>query len=580
MHCPLTLLFQGEDLVDAEISVQRLLNGRAAKAPTTGLRVRSQHNAESPNYLFADMDVLEAGEYRITLRKGKRTTYVDYTIYSREPGSRERSSFSSADLIYLIMSDRFVDGDECNNTLPSLAEAADKSNVRGRWGGDIAGIVQTLDHIVALGATAIWPTPLLLDNQPRGSYHGYSCSDYYHIDPRYGSNAEYKDMVRIAHEKGLKVLMDMVPNHCGGAHWWMQDLPFSDWVNTFDDSAITNHIFSANYDVNASEYDRELNARGWFAKPSMPDNNLSHPDVLQYFKQWAIWWIEYADLDGLRVDTYPYLEKYAGAEWCRAIREEYPEMNIVGECWTTPASAVAYWQQNSTNPDGFNSYLPSVMDFPLNDAIRTALGSDGHGWNEGLLRVYQSLAQDYLYADVNHLLIFLDNHDMDRITDVVKDKDLARVRLAYTMLATLRGIPQVLYGDEYACVSADMTKGHFTLRMPLPLQDTLTEQQKEMFDFQSRLFRWRKSEPILHHGRTMHFASRDNTYAYVRYTDDGAVFVFINASDEPRRLPVYRYAEILDKYSYTGVNPLTGDTVTLDSNLSVPPLSSLIITLR
>lgn len=580
MHQPLTLMFYGEDLQDATVSIQELAAGRIMRGQCIGLVPTGQHNAESKNYLFVDMDVRQAGTYRITLRKGNRRATYDYTIYDRREGSRERQSFTSADVVYLIMSDRFVDGDPSNNSTDNTREKADKQNIHGRFGGDIQGIISQLGHISDLGATAIWPTPLLLDDEEKWSYHGYACSDYYHIDPRFGSNELYRQMVDSAHTYDIKVIMDMVPNHCGGAHWWMKDLPYRDWVNQFDEFTRTNNVFSANYDINASEYDRLLSNRGWFDHP-MPDMNLENPDLLRYLQQWAIWWIEYADLDGLRVDTYPYIEKMPAANWIKAIREEYPDINIVGECWTRPASAVAYWQSGSNNKDGFDSNLPSVMDFPTNEAIRQALGGNDNGWGGGLTRIYDALSQDYLYGNVNNLLIFLDNHDMDRIEDVVKDQDPRRTKLAYTLLATMRGIPQVFAGDEYDMHSSDMSKGHSTLRMPLPMPEQLTDEQRDMFDYQRRLLQWRKSEPVIHTGRTMHFLSRDNTYAFFRYTDEEAVFVFANASDEARTVPTAHYTEILSKYNLVGTNILTGKSVDLSlTDIEVAPVSALIVKLH
>ena len=477
------------------------------------------------------------------------------------------------------MSDRFVDGDESNNSTQDTREKADKSNVNGRWGGDIQGLINEFDHIAKLGATAIWPTPMLGDDEEAWSYHGYACSDYYHIDPRYGSNAQYAAMVQTAHEKGLKILMDMVPNHCGAAHWWMKDLPYQDWINQFPQFTNTNNVFSANYDINASEYDRLLSNRGWFDSP-MPDMNLENPDLLKYFQQWAIWWVEFADLDGLRVDTYPYIEKIPGSQWLKAIREEYPNINIVGECWTRPAPAVAYWQSGTKNFDGFDSNLPTVMDFPVEEAIRQALENDGNYWGGGLTRVYDAVAMDYQYGDVNKLLTFLGNHDMARIRDVVKDKDLRRVRLAYVLLATMRGIPQLLYGDEYGLSAGDDPNNHSYLRMPLPLGDQVTDEMQAMFDFQSALFQWRKNEPVLHWGKTMHFLSRNNTYAYFRYNADEAVFVFANAAEEPRRIPTETYAEILSKYNAIGINPLNGEQVDLSrTDIEMPAVSTLIVKL-
>lgn len=579
MNTPLTLLFHGEDLCDATVTIQQLNNNRPMRGECTGLVATGQHNAESPNYLFVDMDVKQAGTYRITLQKGKKKATYDYTISERIPGSRERQGFTTADVVYLIMSDRFVDGDPSNNSTKDTQEKANKDNIHGRFGGDIQGIINSLDHISQLGATAIWPTPLLCDNEAMWSYHGYACSDYYHIDPRFGSNELYCQMVEKAHEKGIKIIMDMVPNHCGSTHWWMADLPYKNWINQFDNFTNTINCFSANYDINASEHDRLLSNRGWFDRP-MPDMNLENPDLLKYFQQWAIWWVEYANIDGMRVDTYPYVEKIPGSEWLAAIRAEYPNFNIVGECWTRPASAVAYWQSGVKNYDGFDSNLPTVMDFPVEEAIRQALEKNDNSWGAGLTKVYDAVSMDYLYADVNKLFTFLGNHDMARFADIVKDRDPRRVRLGYVLLATMRGIPQVFYGDEYAMTAPEDPNSHSHLRMPLPLGDQVTKEQQEMYDFQSALFQWRKKETVLHTGRTMHFLSRDNTYGFFRYNENEAVFVFANAAEEARTIPTANYKEITSKYNTVGVNPLTGETIDLSkTDITVPALSTLIVKL-
>lgn len=581
MKTPLTIMFHGQDLQDAQVSVQQVAGGKVVRGACHGLVPRSQHNAESPNYLFVDFGVFQPGTYRITLKKGNKKATYDYIIGTRREGSRERKSFDASDVVYLIMSDRFVDGDESNNNTPNTREKADKNNPNGRFGGDIQGIINSLPHIDKLGCTAIWATPMLGDDEEAWSYHGYACSDYYHIDPRYGSNSLYAKMVQEAHKKGLKILMDMVPNHCGASHWWMKDLPYRNWINQFTQFTNTNNCFTANYDINASQYDRELSNRGWFDHP-MPDMNLENPDLLKYFQQWAIWWIEYADLDGLRVDTYPYIEKIPGSKWLQAIREEYPNMNIVGECWTRPAPAVAYWQSGVKNFDGFDSNLPTVMDFPTEEAIRQALENDGNYWGGGLTKVYDALTMDYMYADVNKLFTFLGNHDMSRIRDAVKDRDIRRVKLAYVLLATMRGIPQVLYGDEYAMISANKEdpNNHSYLRAPLPLGEEVNKEMKDMYDFQSRLFQWRKKEPVLHFGKTMHFLSRNNTYAFFRYDDKEAVFVFANAANEARNIPVETYQEILGQYNPEGYDPLTGNIINLQrTDIKVPALSTIIVKL-
>lgn len=576
MNCPLTLMFYGNNLQDAKITIQKYEGNK--RIPTQGLILKGQHNAESPNYLFADIEVNEAGDYLFTLQKGKKKTSVKYTINTRRAGSRERASFTTKDVIYLLMPDRFVDGDSTNNYMTSVKEPTDKQNIHGRYGGDIQGIINSLDYIKNLGATMIWPTPLLLDNEESWSYHGYACADYYHIDPRFGSNELYKHLVSTAHQKGLGMIMDIVTNHCGLAHWWMNDLPYNDWIHQYPEYTQTNNVFTTHYDINASQYDLNLHQTGWF-DTHMPDMNLDNPDLLQYFKQWAIWWVEYADLDGLRVDTYPYNEKHPMSEWCKAVREEYPNINIVGECWTRPASNIAYWQADARNADGFNSHLPSVMDFPTEEAVRQALENNGEGWGNGLTRVYDAIAQDYLYADVNNLLVFLGNHDMDHIADVVLDNDLRRVKLAITMAATMRGILQIYTGDEFGQRSRDLSMGHSGLRQPLLSENELTPEQTDLLNYHRRLLRFRHDEPVLHNGKTMHFMSRDNTYAYFRYTEEGAVFVFLNASEQEKSIPWEHYAEISGRYNPVGQEVFTQSSVSMQDEYVVPPLSSVVIKL-
>lgn len=576
MNCPLTLMFYGNNLQDAKITIQKYDGNK--RVPTQGLVLKGQHNAESPNYLFADIEVNEAGDYLFTLQKGKKKTSVRYTINTRRTGSKERASFTTKDVIYLLMPDRFVDGDSTNNNLTSVKEKTDKENIHGRYGGDIQGIINSLDYIKSLGATMIWSTPLLLDNEESWSYHGYACADYYHIDPRFGSNELYKQLVAEAHRKGLGMIMDIVTNHCGLAHWWIKDLPYHDWIHQYPEYTQTNNVFTAHYDINASQYDLNLHQTGWF-DTHMPDMNLDNPDLLQYFKQWAIWWVEYADLDGLRVDTYPYNEKYPMSEWCKAVREEYPSINIVGECWTRPASNIAYWQADARNADGFNSHLPSVMDFPTEEAVRQALENKGEGWGNGLTRVYDAIAQDYLYADVNNLLVFLGNHDMDHIADVVLDNDLRRVKLAITMAATMRGILQLYTGDEFGQRSKDLSMGHSGLRQPLVPESELTPEQADLLNYHRRLLQFRHDEPVLHNGKTMHFIGRDNTYAYFRYTEEGAVFVFLNASEQEKSIPWSHYAEMLVRYNPVGKEVFTQSAVSLQDEYVVQPLSSVVIKL-
>jgi len=506
-------------------------------------------------------------------------------IEQRRPEPRADKSYSPADVIYLIMPDRFANGDLLNDETEDTAEKPAYEEWFGRHGGDIKGIIDHLDAIKALGATAIWCTPLLLDNEPTQSYHGYACADYYHIDPRYGSNDLYRDLVNAAHNKGLKMIMDIVPNHCGSAHWWMKDLPYYDWIHQYPEFTRSNWQFSTAADPHAAEADFLGMNSGWF-DTSMPDMNLDNPDVLKYFQQWAIWWIEAMDLDGLRVDTYPYNEKVPISKWTKAVRDEYPGINIVGECWTRPTSQVAYWQADARNPDGYNSNLPCVMDFPLQEAMIAALSSNGEGWGNGMLKCYEVVAEDFLYAHPDNLLIFDSNHDTPRVRDMLLDKSYERNKLIVALLATMRGIPQLTYGEEYGLISLNPEDigNHGALRVNHPwfkgTASKLEPEQEDLYNYYARVFNWRRNCKAIHEGKLMHFLSRDNTYAYVRYTDKEAVLVYINASNEERQMPVAQYHEVLMNYQKQGKDVVSGQDFDLNKRITVKPLTAIILPLE
>ena len=591
MKTPLQLLVRGENISSCNV---RMEGGK-------GVSVSAVHKADSPNYLFVDVEISQnaaPGTYWIVFDNGSEIFKYPYEIAARCEGSAERKSFTTGDMIYLIMPDRFANGDPSNDATDDTAEKPARDEFFGRHGGDIQGIMDHLGYIADLGATAIWNTPLLLDNEPEGSYHGYACADYYHIDPRFGSNELYRDFVGKAHENGLKVIMDIVTNHCGTAHWWMDDLPFKDWIHVFPEYTGTNVCFSTNMDPNASKYDLNLQESGWFV-PSMPDMNLDNPFVLHYFVQWAVWWIEYSGLDGFRVDTYPYNEKIPMSEWCASVLNEYPNFNIVGECWTSSIPQLAYWQGGNANKDGFDSHLPSIMDFPLQEAIWKAVPTDSHGWGEGMTRVYDCLSHDFVYHDLSRMMIFPGNHDTDRIGDVLKH-NADRHKIVMTMMATMRGIPQIFYGDEMMFVSKDKSQGHGGLRVDFPggwqgdKVDLFTPEGRasaavntdgkpvaeglmaELHDYTQKLFQWRKGKKVIHDGKTMHFLSRDNTYAYFRYDDTDAVFVFINNSRGKKNVPWSHYAEIAEGL-HDGRNVLTGEAAEVNDSTVVGPRQALVV---
>ena len=577
MKTPLQLLVQGPGISTYDVTLE---GGNA--------RISKVHKAESPNYLFLDVEFsssAQPGTYYFVFSKDEESFKVPYRVDARREGSAQRQSFSTKDLIYLIMPDRFVDGDPSLDAVPRNMESVDKEAFMGRHGGDIAGIRSQLDYLADLGVTAIWNTPLLEDNEPVASYHGYACTDYYHIDRRFGTNEDYRNLVAECHSKGIKMIMDIVTNHCGTAHWWMADLPFKDWIHQWPEYTKSNCAFSAQNDPYCSDLDRENMLGGWF-DTSMPDMNLDNPYTLQYFKQWAVWWIEFADLDGLRVDTYPYNEKEPMSQWCKSVREEYPNLNIVGEVWSCNVPQLAYWQANHPNWDGFNSNLPCIMDFPLQAAICEGMPRDSVNWDEGMVKIYDAIANDQYYTDMSNMMIFPGNHDTERIADIL-NKSVPRQKIVMAMMATLRGIPQILYADELMAVSKDRKWGHGGLRIDFPLDWKDDPVAVEVHDYTRTLFNWRKTASAVHNGNTIHFLRRDNTYAYFRYDDNQTVFVYINNSRRNQLIPWDDYAEFTvagarrrgpdSEALVNGVDVATGKTVDFSKPVKVGPRSVLVV---
>ncbi|MBE6239158.1 MAG: alpha-amylase [Bacteroidales bacterium] len=593
MKMPLQLMVQGENISAYDVAVE---GGK-------GVEVEKVSKADSPNYLFVDVKIAAdaaPGIYYIVFSKDGESFKYPYEIAARREGSAERTSFTTADMIYLIMPDRFANGDPSNDSVEGMPDKADRSKPFGRHGGDIQGIIDHLDYISELGATAIWCTPLIEDNLEKTTYHGYACTDYYHIDARFGDNDLFREYVQKAHEKDLKIIMDIVPNHSGSGHWWMEDVPFKDWYHVFDTYTGSNIVFSTNMDPNASTQDLYIQESGWF-DTSMVDMNLDNPFMLRYFQQWAIWWIEWADLDGFRVDTYPYNEKGPMSEWCAAVMNEYPNFNIVGECWTASIPQLAYWQGGNANKDGFDSNLKSIMDFPLHDALRAGLNEDNPGWGEGILRVYDILSHDFVYHDLSNMMIFPGNHDTARLGDALR-KNPNRVKIAMALMATMRGYPQIFAGDELMFVSNNLKDAgdHGGLRVDFPggwegdemnlftaegraaatkNTDGLSVpkgQAADLFDFASRLFQWRKTKEVIHNGKTKHFMTRDNTYAFFRYDENDMVFVYVNNSLEPKNIPWSYYKEINEGIK-GGVNVMTGEACEVSDATVVAPQSVLIV---
>jgi glycosidase len=557
-----------------------------------GLTVMQQIRTENPNYVFVTVETKDrkAGKYPIVLSnsRGKIVQKLEFELKERRPNSALRSSFDASDVVYLLMPDRFANGNPNNDSHPSVKEKADRTNPGGRHGGDIEGIIKNLDYIKDLGATAIWSTPLCEDNDETYSYHTYGQSDLYRIDPRFGTNKDYVRFVEEAHKRGLKIIKDVVPNHWGEAHWMLHDLPTYDWLHQFPGYGQTNYRSTTQIDPNRSEIDFRYCVDGWFVK-SMPDLNQKNPLVFNYLLQNTIWWIEYANLDGIRVDTYPYNDKEQIAAWTKAITDEYPNLNIVGEVWLHDQAQISYWQKNS--PVGaiqsFNSHLPCVMDFTFHDAVGLAFQEEEAGWDTGMFRFYENLVNDFLYADPNNLMIFLENHDTERFNH--KYPDIKDYTLAMVLLATHRGIPQIYYGSEIG-MAGDKGKGDADIRQDFPggwlgdknnafSPDGRTKVQEQYHAITKLLLNWRKNTPAIHYGKTVQFLPHDNVYVYFRILDEQRVMVIINNSNREYELKLDRFEELL-KNKRQGKEIISGKTIELTDMLRLNAKSAMIIELK
>ncbi|WP_313035960.1 alpha-amylase family glycosyl hydrolase, partial [Massilia alkalitolerans] len=433
----LQLMVHGEKIAELAPALAR---------PYPGVRVTGVERTDNPNYLFVNLAIgkdARPGELQLQFRRGKElVTSHTYRLEPRRPGSAERRSFGAGDAIYLLMPDRFANGNPANDQAGML-EGAERANPVKRHGGDLAGMRAHLDYIRDLGFTMVWPTPVLENNQPSYSYHGYALTDYYKIDPRFGSNEEFRDYVAAAKAKGLGIIHDIVLNHIGTSHWWMRDLPARDWINHGTTFTPTNNQHTVAQDIHVAPEEKARFFDGWFVE-TMPDLNQRNRLVARYLIQNTLWWIEYADLSGIREDTYSYSDKDFLNEWNRTVAAEYPHMNVVGEEMDARPYMVAYWQKGVVNRDGYASELPTVMDFPLSDTASEAL-AEPESYNKGLIRIYETVAADYLYADPMRLMVFPDNHDRPRMLATVDNKvELAKSNLI--LMATTRGIPQVFYG--------------------------------------------------------------------------------------------------------------------------------------
>jgi len=552
-----------------------------------GVTVNRIERADSPNYLFVYVDIADSakpGTMSLQFRNGDLSVARDYELREKNPDPAHVTGLTAADVIYMITPDRFANGDTSNDTIEALGDAQDRTDDYGRHGGDLAGITARLDYIRDMGFTAIWLNPILENAMPESSYHGYAMTDLYKVDPRYGSNAQYLAMADKMRSMGIGLVMDMVANHIGSEHWWMDDLPTADWLNFPDTRQIATHKRTTNQDPYASEFDKRSHADGWFAE-TMPDLNQRNALLADYLVQNTLWWSEYLGLAGIRMDTHPYPDKHYMAEWSRRVMQEYPDLILTGEEWTGNPAIVSYWQRGKENHDGYVSYMPSMLDFPLQIALKKSLTEEVPWWDSPWTSVYEMLGNDFLYPDPFKLVIFPDNHDMSRIyTQVDEDYDLYRMAMVY--YATMRGIPTFYYGTE-VLMSHPGTESHGAIREEFPggwpdsdknafTGEGLTDVERDAQKFVRRLLNWRKQKPVIHTGKLMQYAPMKQVYAYFRYDDTDTVMVVMNQGQETATLELARFSERLsDKESAEDV--ITGRRYGLSGTLTLEPRSVLLL---
>jgi len=552
----LQLMIYGAEL--SEISVE---------SKDKQIKIDKVHRIDNTNYAFVDIIIppdLSAGEYEFIVKNKSGKTSFNYLLKERENNPDHHKGFSNKDVMYLIMADRFCDGNPANNTIGDSLDNYSSDDLNGRKGGDIEGIISKLDYMSELGVTALWVTPML-ENNMYMSYHGYAATDLYKIDPRFGTNELYKRLVKEAHSKNLKVILDHVSNHIGINHPWINDLPMPDWINGKPgDHKPANHNKLTLHDIHSDSITMSATWEGWFTN-YMPDLNQRNPYLKNYLIQNTLWWIEYSGIDGIREDTYPYADQYYLSEWAQAIFNEYPDFNIVGEIWTGIPTFLAAYQGNNKFNSKINSHLPSVTDFALSDALRSYLSGE-----KGLVNIYETIAQDFLYSDPYSLLTFFDNHDISRGLFVAKE-NVERFKIALSILLTTRGIPKLLYGTEIGMVGDDH---HGNIRTPFPggfpddkqnafIKSGRTEYQNEIYDYVTELLKIRNKYPALQTGRLLHFYPFNDQYIYFRILDDQKIMVVVNNNVEQRNIDFTHIKHIIGENDIL-TNIKTGERFLLD----------------
>lgn len=568
----LQLLVYGENISNLDFNIKSNI-----------VELVSVEKAENPNYIFLNLEVNDkgrSGDFDIDYGGNS----IKYNIHKKELNSDMHIGFNTSDVLCLITPDRFINGDYSNDNHPDMLEKASRGPW-GRHGGDLKGINDNLNYLIDLGYTAIWLNPILENNMVKSSYHGYSTTDYYKVDPRFGTNEEFKNLTKKADRMGVKMVMDIIPNHSGSEHWFVKDPPFSNWLNFNNSYSQTTHRRETVQDIHASEYDKKNFVDGWFVE-TMPDLNQNNKFMSKYLIQNAIWWIEYSGIKGYRVDTYPYSDKDFMSDWTYEIMNEYPYFNIVGEEWSDTPIVTSYWQAGKVNHDGYVSYLPSLMDFPLQINFAEAL-NDEITWGNGFVKPYRTLASDFLYGDPYNLVVFPDNHDMTRfLTQVNNDLNLFKMGLVF--YTTVRGIPQFYYGTEVLMNSNDNPRSHDVIRSEFPggwndhevsalTGKGLTNDQIEFQNFFKKLLNWRKNNKVVHQGKFIHFTPKEQEeiYSYFRILGNKMVWTIFNRKDEAQSINLDKYQEVL-KGESKGYDVIDEKSIDLNK-LKISPKSALII---
>ena len=601
-----------------DASLQLMVYGEGIKTAdvTTdypGVRIDSLVRLDSPNYLLVYMNVKDAqpGTMTLLFQQGKQKKKVNYTLKAREKKGYEREGFSNADVLYMLMPDRFASGRSDNDQVKGMrAYKNDRTQPSLRHGGDLEGIRQHLDYFKELGVTALWFTPVLENDSPdhgtQSTYHGYATTNYYRVDPRFGSNEEYRQLCDEAHEKGLKIVMDMIFNHSGFEHPWVADMPTKDWFNTPEwllpenqaqsvalktmdgDAKVNDKYLQTSYkltpvvDPYASKIDMHETVDGWFV-PTMPDLNQRNPHVIKYLIQNSIWWIETVGIDGIRMDTYPYADAKAMAHWMKVIGEEYPNFNTVGETWVTEPAYTAAWQKDSKIAKE-NSYLPTVMDFAFYDRINQAKNEETDDWWKGFNRIYNNFVYDYLYQKPSNVMAFLENHDTDRFLG--EGTDTVALKQALALLLTVNRTPQLYYGTEVLMNGTkSVTDGNVRKDFPggFPgdtkncfTREGRTQAENTMFDWLSRLLHWRQGNDVIIKGKQTQFIPYKGIYVIARQYNGKTVLTILNGNHKQAEMQLDRYAEVIGNAT-AARDVITGRTVKLDKKLSLKSRQALIL---